>query len=82
MRFEKSMYKNSMLICKLKKRSGDSFIVKGGFCLVGLNHSRYFSVAHVYYEQSGENNFLLTIEPRGQLSIKEILFRAFRDNKI
>lgn len=72
---EKSIYKNPMLICKLKKREEIvlSFKVDKG---VGLNHSRY-SVAHVYYEQLGDNNFLLTIEPRGQLSIKEILFRAF-----
>ena len=72
---EKSIYKNPMLICKLKKREEIvlSFKVDKG---VGLNNSRY-SVAHVYYEQLGDNNFLLTIEPRGQLSIKEILFRAF-----
>ena len=73
-KIDKNIYKKDILICKLKKDEEINLSIKVDKG-VGLNHSRY-NVAHVYYEQSGDNNFLLTIEPRGQLSIKEILFRA------
>ena len=70
----KSIYKKNILICKLKKDEEINLSMKVDKG-VGLNHSRY-SVAHVYYEQISENNFLLSIEPRGQLSLKDILDRA------
>ena len=71
---EKNIYKKDLLICKLKKNEELNLSIKVDKG-VGLNHSRY-SVAHVYYEQFGDNNFLLTIEPRGQLSMKEIILRG------
>ena len=73
-KIDKNIYKKDLLICKLKKNEEINLSIKVDKG-VGLNHSRY-SVAHVYYEQLGDNNFLLTIESRGQLSIKEILFRG------
>lgn len=73
-KMEKNIYKKDLLICKLKKDEEINLSIKVDKG-VGLNHSRY-NVAHVYYEQSGENNFLLTIESRGQLSMKEILLRG------
>lgn len=69
-----SIYKNKMLICKLKKDEELNLSIKVDKG-VGLNHSRY-SVAHVYYSEEKDNNFLLTIEPRGQIDVKEILKRA------
>lgn len=69
----KSIYKNKLLICKLKKDEEINLSIKVDKG-VGLNHSRY-SVAHVYYEEKN-NNYLFTIEPRGQLNVKEILIRA------
>lgn len=69
-----SIYKKRMLICKLKKDEGLTLSIKVDKG-VGLNHSRY-SVAHVYYEEKDNNNYLLTIEPKGQLEIKEILQRS------
>lgn len=69
-----SIYKNKILICKLKKDEEINLSLKVDKG-VGLNHSRY-SVAHVYFNKEGENNYLLTIEPRGQLNIDEILKRA------
>ena len=69
-----SIYSNKILICKLKKNEEINLSLKVDKG-IGLNHSRY-SVAHVYYEESNSNNYLLTIEPRGQLDVNEILKRA------
>lgn len=70
----KSIYKNKILICKLKKDEEINLSLKVDKG-VGLNHSRY-SVAHVYYREDSLNNYLLTIEPRGQLNVNEIFKRA------
>lgn len=69
-----SIYKNKILICKLKKDEEINLSLKVDKG-VGLNHSRY-SVAHVYFSEDGSNNYLLTIEPRGQISVEEIFKRA------
>lgn len=69
-----SIYSNKILICKLKKDEEINLSLKVDKG-VGLNHSRY-SVAHVYYEEDDNNNYLLTIEPRGQLEVEEILKRS------
>jgi DNA-directed RNA polymerase subunit L len=70
----KSIYNRKMLICKLKKNEELNLSIKVDKG-IGLNHSRY-SVAHVYYSEEDSNNYLLTIEPRGQLPVDEILSRA------
>lgn len=70
----KSIYSNKILICKLKKDEEINLSLKVDKG-VGLNHSRY-SVAHVYFSKESDNNYLLTIEPRGQLNVDEILKRA------
>ena len=69
-----SIYNNKILICKLKKDEEINLSLKVDKG-VGLNHSRY-SVAHVYYKEDDNNNYLLTIEPRGQLEVDEILKRS------
>jgi len=71
----KSFYKNPILIIRLKPGEEFEFSAKADKG-ISLNHSRYSVVGMCCYEMINENEFIFKVEPRGQLSISEILSRA------
>ena len=70
-----SLYKNSILLIKLKNNEEFEFSAKSDKG-VAMNHSRYSSVGVCCYEMIKDTKYLFKIEPRGQLSIYEILDRC------
>ena len=71
----KSFYKKPILINRLKPGEEFEFsakVDKG----IALNHSRYAVVGMCCYEMINDNEYIFKFEPRGQLSISEILSRA------
>jgi len=71
----KSFYKNPLLVIRLKPGEEFEFSAKADKG-IALNHSRYAVVGMCCYEMINENEFIFKLEPRGQLSISEILSRA------
>jgi DNA-directed RNA polymerase subunit L len=71
----KSFYKNPLLVIRLKSGEEFEFSAKADKG-IALNHSRYAVVGMCCYEMINENEFIFKLEPRGQLSISEILSRA------
>lgn len=71
----KSFYKNPILIVRLKPGEEFEFSAKADKG-IALNHSRYSVVGMCCYEMVNENEFIFKLEPRGQLSLSEILSRA------
>jgi len=71
----KSFYKKPILIIRLKPSEEFEFsakVDKG----IALNHSRYAVVGMCCYEMINDNEYIFKLEPRGQLSISEILSRG------
>ena len=71
----KSFYKNPILIVRLKPGEEFEFSAKADKG-IALNHSRYSVVGMCCYEMINDNEFIFKLEPRGQLSLSEILSRA------
>jgi DNA-directed RNA polymerase subunit L len=71
----KSFYDKPVLLVKLKKNEEFEFSAKSDKG-IAMNHSRYATVGVCCYEMLSNDNYLLKIEPRGQMEILDILDRA------
>jgi DNA-directed RNA polymerase subunit L len=71
----KSFYEKPILLIKLKMNEEFEFSAKSDKG-VAMNHSRYSTVGVCCYEMINDKKFLFKIEPRGQLSIYDILDRC------
>ena len=74
-----SIFKNPVLICKLKPGEKLKFSAKSDIG-ISLTHARYASVGVCCYEyEEGKNNkFLFKMEPRGQIKSNEVILRGLR----
>ena len=71
----KSFYKNPILIVRLKPGEEFEFSAKADKG-IPMNHSIYASVGMCCYEMINDNEYIFKFEPRGQLSVSEILSRT------
>ena len=71
-----SIYKNPILICKLKPGEKLKFSAKSDLG-IALKHARY-AVAACYFEYEDESKYKFILEPRGQLSSSEVIKRALQ----
>ena len=74
-----SIFKNPVLICKLKPGEKLKFSAKSDIG-ISLIHARYASVGVCCYEYEEEKNnkFLFKMEPRGQIKSNEVILRGLR----
>jgi len=73
----KSIYKNPILICKLKPKEEielSAIIEKN----IALNHSKYAIVSICCFEKISENEYILKFENRNQIKNKEVLIRTIK----
>jgi len=72
----KSIYKNPILICKLKPGEKLKFSAKSDLG-IALKHARY-AVATCFYEYDESNKYKFKLEPRGQMSSSEVIKRSLQ----
>lgn len=74
-----SLYKNPILVCKLKPGEKLKFSAKSDLG-ISLIHARYAPVGVCCYEYDENNNdkFLFKMEPRGQIKSNEVILRGLR----
>tara|TARA_B110000037_G_C17120346_1_gene505543 strand:- start:3590 stop:4567 length:978 start_codon:yes stop_codon:yes gene_type:complete len=70
-----TIYKNALLVCKLKPKEVLEFSAKSGLG-VALNHACYSCVSACCYEMETDHNFLFKIEAISQLNEIDILIRS------